>query len=321
MELMRAPKMHELRRMRPIIAAGLMLAVVGCGTLSGSRDNRPAAGPVNTQTPTADKLINYVNANAARVESLESTDLGLEVKQGSQGGGLSGALFCQKPRNFRLRAKAVGKPMADFGSNDDEFWYWISQDKPPYLYHCSYADFSKGNVPLPFPFQPDWVLETLGMATLKNPVENFRVDKKGDKWELIERDSSLQGRPVFKATVFDARNTSGNMPQITQYRLHDEKGEAVAIADVLSVRRDAATGATVPTHVKLRWPGQKGVPTIEMEMKLDGLKVHSGPVVAQRSPELFQRPNNATAPSFDLATGRLDGTSSGLQSTGGLGGR
>ena len=54
------------------------------------------------------------------------------------------------------------KPVADFGSNENEFWYWISQDNPPYLYHCNYSDLSQGNVKLPFPFQPDWVLEVVG---------------------------------------------------------------------------------------------------------------------------------------------------------------
>ena len=59
---------------------------------------------------------------------------------------------------------ALARKVADFGSNDREFWYWISEDKPPNLYHCSYSDLSRGNVRLPFPLHPDWILEALGMS-------------------------------------------------------------------------------------------------------------------------------------------------------------
>src|SRR5262245_27755382 len=161
---------------RQFVIAGLGLAVAGCAGLTGSKEPRGTIGPVPSQTPTSMQLVSYINNNASRASAIESSDLALEVKSGSQGGGLGGTLYCEKPKNFRLRAKAVGKPMADFGSNDQEFWYWISQDNPPYLYHCTYADLSRGNVAMPFPFQPDWVLETLGLAELTTNPDNYRVE-------------------------------------------------------------------------------------------------------------------------------------------------
>ena len=302
----------ELSR-RHFLVAGLGLAVTGCAGLTGSKEPRGTIGPITSQTPTAPQLVSYVNNNASRAAAIESTDLALEVKSGSQGGGLSGTLYCEKPRNFRLRAKAVGKPMADFGSNNQEFWYWISQDNPPYLYHCNYADLSRGNIPLPFPFQPDWVLETLGLAELSTAPENYRVERKNNTFELTERGTSTQGRPVFKVTVFHGGNAGGSQPQITQHRLHDEQGQLVAVADVLSVRRDAGTGATIAHHLRLKWPQQK----LEMELKLDGLKVYNAPVLTQRAPELFQRSSLRDLPSYDLATRSLDSQPSNLQRMGG----
>lgn len=302
---------------RGFLAAGLAFSITGCAGLTGSREPKGSIGPMAAQTPTAAQLVNYVNNNASRVSAIESADLALEVKSGSQGGGLSGTLYCQKPKNFRLRAKAVGKPMADFGSNDQEFWYWISQDNPPYLYHCSYAELSRGNVALPFPFQPDWVLETLGMAELPAAGDNFRVERKGNSFELTERATSSQGRPAFKVTVFQGGTTNGSEPQIKQHRLHDERGDLVAVADVVAVRRDAGTGATVAQHLKLKWPQQK----LEMELKLDGLKVHSGPVLSARAPQLFQRSSLSDLQSFDLATRQLDSQPSSLQRMGGYRGQ
>lgn len=305
--------MNAVRWIRRSATPALLLLVAGCAGLTGSRDNRPAVGPASSQIPSAQNLIDYVNANAARVGAIEADDVALDVKAGNQGGGLSGVLYCEKPKNFRLRARAVGQPMADFGSNSNEFWYWISKENPPYVYHCDYTDLARGNVNLPFPFQPDWVLETLGMGSLTNPIEGFRVERKGDKFELIERATATNGRPVHKVTVFHAGNTTGGTPQITAYRLHDERGQAVALAEVVNVRRDAATGAVVPQHIRLKWPQQK----LEMEMKLDGLKVYAQPVLAQRAPDIFQRPTMRDVPSFDLARGAPDARPSNFQRTGG----
>lgn len=306
--------MNAVRRLSWM--AALVLAA-GCGSLTGSRDTRPTVAPATGRQPSPQDLVAYVNRNAAAVEAIESSDLALEVKAGSQGGGLSGQLFCQKPKNFRLRAKGLGQPVADFGSNDNEFWFWVKQDNPPYLYHCGYNDLARGDVQLPFPFQPDWVLETLGMATLTAPAENFSVVGKKDGFELVERASSAQGKLVYKYTAFRAGTASGATPQITQYRLHDERNQLVALADVESVRRDAATGATVPTQLRLKWPQQK----LEMEMKLDGLRVYNTPALTQRAPEIFQRPQIRDVQGFDLARRAPDASPASLQRTGGFRGQ
>ncbi len=300
--------------MKPMrwIALGAM-GLAGCAGITGVRDRAPV-GPATAINPTPQNLVSYVNSNAARVEAIEAADLSMEVKAGGQGGGLSGTLHCEKPKSFRLRAKAVGKPVADFGSNDQEFWYWISQDNPPYLYHCNYGDLAQGNVSLPFPFQPDWVLECLGMATLNSPPENFRVERKGAFFELSERSVSASGRPVTKVTVFYGTNagTSGESPQIKEHRLLDESGQVIATADVKSVKREA--GATVPQHIVLKWPQQK----IEMELILKGMKIYNAPALTQRAPDLFRRPALRDVQNFDLARRTPDGQGTGLQRTGNL---
>jgi hypothetical protein len=286
------------------------LTLVGCAGITGVRDRAPVGPPI-TANPTPQNLVSYVNANASRVEAIEATDLSMEIKAGTQGGGLSGTLHCEKPMSFRLRAKAVGKPVADFGSNEQEFWYWISQDNPPYLYHCNYTDLARGNVPLPFPFQPDWVLECLGMATLTSPPDNYRVERKGNTFELSERSISASGRPVTKVTVFYGSNASGDSSQIKEHRLLDDHGQIIATAEVKSVRREA--GATVPQHLVLKWPQQK----LEMELILKGMKVYNTPALAQRAPDLFRRPALRDVQNFDLARGAPDGQAAGLQRTGG----
>src|SRR5262249_57670564 len=115
---------------------------------------RPAV--VTGGVPTAEDLVYYLNFNARKVQAVQCNRLEIDCKQGNQGVGLDGLLACEKPRNFRLKAKLLGQPGVDIGSDGDrEFWYWISKAEPPYLYHCSYEEFGRGGVRMPFPFQPD----------------------------------------------------------------------------------------------------------------------------------------------------------------------
>ena len=72
------------------IALGTM-ALAGCAGITGVRDRAPVGPPIAVN-PTSQNLVSYVNANAARVEAIEASDLSMEIKAGSQGGGLSGTL-------------------------------------------------------------------------------------------------------------------------------------------------------------------------------------------------------------------------------------
>src|SRR5437016_5685484 len=117
-----------MKSLRWIALGAITLA--GCAGITGVRDRAPT-GPIAAVNPTPQQLVAWVNTNASHVEAIEASDVSMEIKAGSQGGGLSGTLHCEKPKSFRLRAKAVGNPVADFGSNEQEFWYWISKDNPP----------------------------------------------------------------------------------------------------------------------------------------------------------------------------------------------
>ncbi len=155
-----------MRRLLTLGALALALAIplaAGCHLLP-NRDRNPAVNPPPaTGTPDAPALVNYLNLNAQKIQSIQAS-VALDARQGRQPIGLDGEMACQKPRDFRLRAKVLGQPAVDIGSNDKEFWYWISKAEPPYVYHCSYEELGKGKVRVPFPFQPDMVMAALNLA-------------------------------------------------------------------------------------------------------------------------------------------------------------
>jgi hypothetical protein len=318
-----------------LCARFLVLAAAGCasfGPIRNAGTNPPNPGLIETAAD-ARSLVNWLNGNAAAINAIEADSVAIEIKGGGPGQqvGVNGVLHCQKPRNFRLVAKAVGKQVADVGSNSDEFWFWNSEDRPAYLYHCSYDAFKQRGVALPFPLQPEWVLETLGMATY-DPSGTYTVrplsDPKDPKspprlLELIQNTTGPGGLPIQKVTVFNNFNASGKTPQVVAYRVFDmQRRQLICQARVMSVHREKIGEqlVTVPYEMELNFPGPQSSQSLTMQLKLGDARVNGGEADAARNPRLYLRPRFQGVPEYDLARG-LPPTASpaGIQRTGAFG--
>jgi hypothetical protein len=296
-----------MRNLALTFAMGTMFLLTGCsgsGSKWGFLRNSPDQPRITAEKPSSAQLVEYLNRNAQQIQSIECTDLDLDVKAGNQPFGMQAMMACRKGKNFRLKATAVGNLQADMGSNDQEFWYWIAKADPPYLVYCSYADLSRG-VQLPFPFQPEWVMEALGMAEY-DPAGNYALNVKGSNLELVQQSVSPQGQPVRKVTIFN--NARDARVRVRAHLLLDDKGREICSAYINDVQ--IVGGVTVPTKVILTWPSQR----MELKMKLNNSVVnHLEPVAADR---LFTRPTLANVQSVDLARTQY-GASSQLSPAGG----
>jgi hypothetical protein len=288
---------------------GAALLGAGCNSWPGlRRDSVDLRGPIATgQTPQVAGLVNYLNENARKVQAIQCNKVQMDCKQGSQPIGLDGMLVCQKPRNFRLKAKVVGQPAVDIGSNDQEFWYWISKAEPPYVFHCSYDDLSRGTVRLALPFQPDMLVAALGIAEY-DPNKQYELKVNPQNYELIEPITTPAGQPAQKVTVFNRFQAAGNRPQVTDYILRDKEGKTICSATVTEIQRDRDTGAVLPFDVKLIYPAERA----EMKLRLYDVKVVT--IDPDRGSRLFSRRDLANLQSYDLGRGQADG---GLQQAGG----
>ena len=250
-----------------------------------------------TGKPTAADLVAYLNNNAHQVQSIKATRLEILAKQGNESIGLDGALFCQKPRDFRLRANVAGSPAVDIGSNNEEFWFWISQGKDEdgvaRVHYCSYADMAAGKARMPFPFQPDMIVAALGMGEY-DPQKEYTIREDAKTYSLVEKASSAQGLPVQKVTQFNKLTVGPNKPQVVAYYLLDDKNNEICRASVLDVQ--TVGGAVVPKHVKLVWRPQQ----MEMSMKLYDTEVNK--IDAPASAKLFSRAG-LRIPAANLAKG------------------
>jgi hypothetical protein len=284
-----------MRRVAFLFAAGVLVPLAGCNTTKwnmfrGKDGNPPAA---SMGTPSAAALVEYLNTNSGRVETLRCADLDLQCSQGLRSVGLRAKMTCQKPRDFRLSATVFGKQEIDLGSNNKEFWYWIARGDP-YQFYCSYQDLADGKVrQLPFPFQPDWMMEALGMAKY-GPAERQVVVKK-DTWELVEKTKSPQGRAVRKVTVFRSTRATNGDPQVLAHMLVDATTDKlICSAQITKVQYDKAAGVFLPRKVVLYWPETK----IKLSMTLDDVTVNAKITNAD---VLFARPKMTNIKSYDLA--------------------
>jgi hypothetical protein len=291
---------------RMICLGLLILAATGCEStrwnfLKREPGNDVAAKP--GAAPTVANLVAYLNENAKRVNSVRFDDLSVDVTTNvgtinAQTFGLGGVLFAEKPRNFRLKASVIGKDEADIGSNAQEFWFWIARNPEPRQYYCTYKDLDEGRVQMmPLPIQPEWVMETLGLAHY-GPADKYQLelDKDGKMLRLIEKARSPSGQPVRKVIVMHRKEVIAPQPQVTAYLLLDDAtGQEICSAHITGVK--VVNGVVLPNKLELRMPAQK----MKMALKMDRVTVNSGlPSTA------FLRPQMTGIEPFNLATGRVE---------------
>lgn len=277
---------------------------VGCTRLPFLKGPEPRP-PVSGETPPVAAIVNYLDENSRRIQTVRCMDVDLTCSKGLQSFGLRGKMMTQKPRNFLMSCDLLGNRAVDVGSNDQEFWYWISKDNPPNQVYCSYKDLSEGRVKhMPFPFQPEWIMETMGLGSY-GPADRYRLEPEGNNLKLIEQSRSPQGTPARKVIVMNRRPMQPPTPQVTAFLLQDDaNGKEICSAHISEIQVDHATGAVLPRRIEFRWPEQR----FKMAMKLDGIAVN-----AEVPATAFVRRPLQGVPSYNLANGRLEQAAADIQ--------
>jgi hypothetical protein len=285
------------------ISVGSLIVIAGCtrwNILKGP-DNNKSEPP--GKAPSVAQLVDYLNDNSGRIQTVRSTDVDMTCSVGSQRFGVQGKMIAQKPRNFLLGADVFGAREVDLGSNDHEFWWWIKKNDPPYQFFCSYEDLKGGRVGrVPFPFQPDWIVDAMGMGNY-GPPGRYELEVEVDKLKLVEKARSPQGQPVRKVIVMNRRLVHAPNPQVTAFLLLDDAtGKEICSAHITETQTAGPSGrvALLPRRIAFRW-SMPNNQQMELKMRLDGLALNPDvPAVT------FARRPLDGVPSFNLATGKLD---------------
>lgn len=325
-----------MSRLRLVLCACL-LPLAGCTWL---RENmgitkEPAKNTGAIPKVTADQLVGYLNAHADRLQSLNYGSVTVSARDGILEYNASGHLSAAQPRNFRMVVSRGGllDAKVDLGSNEQQFWAYFAVPtvQPQYVF-ASHTDFEQGKARLPgnMPFEPDWVLQALGMKRYpldaayeevpvagapgsRGPQKAVPVNEKDRTYTLRWQTTTPNGVKVYKEVVFsvDDADAARNQPQVKRHVIKDMKGKVIASAEVKSAHTVPVGGTDpetkrpyviqYPTEIELKSDEQK----FKMVMKLDAAKVNQ-----QLSPQdvhrLFDLPNIAGMQPSDLAHARLD---------------
>jgi hypothetical protein len=283
-----------MRHFSPVLGVGILL-LTGCADSKWSifRHSQDTPRVTTERSLSADEVVAYLNANAQRIQSLTCSNVDLDCKQGYQEFHIRGKLACQKPKNFRMQAEALGRTEADIGSNDQEFWYWIARGEP-YLIHCSYQDLASG-VRIPFPFQPQWVMEALGMAEY-DPTQPYQLVNLRGSSQLIQNTKDSQGQPVRKITEF--KQLAGRI-QVTDHILQNPNGGEICRAHITEPQ-EIRRGVLIPRKIVFSYPKEQLKLSMTLWQRPDDVILDQQFNAAQG---LFARPALAGVQDYDLGRG------------------
>jgi hypothetical protein len=299
-----------MNRSLVVIAAAALLPVAGCTWLKEITDRNPTppkgAEPLAKVQP--EQLVAYINERAARLRSLDYGDITMSPKDHNLPlPALHGNLTAVQPRNFRMTGQggAMGAKV-DLGSNAEQFWvYFDAPATKPVFVFASHTDFDAGTARLPggIPFEPDWVMQALGMTTLPpgnaytvSPPDSHRT------YTLSWRTVTPSRTPVVKEIVFDGDPAVDPKPQVKKHVVRDAKN--VICSAEIKQAKTVPTGGTdprtnlpltvqFPTVVVLRWEEQK----FEMELQLKNGAINK----TITNEGLFTRPTISGTKPIDLA--------------------
>ncbi len=207
--------------------------------------------------PTLDQIIAAVHDNTQRVRSCAATQAVLAVPGVPR---LSARLACEPPRRFRLQAQtSITGPELDIGSNDDLFWLWLRQHKPPIVAFCRHDQYAQSAARRLLPIRADWMPELLGLVTFRTedrhqgpfPLSDGRI-------EIRSTISAPEGE-LLKSTIID-----GTTGLVNEQHLFTAAGERLASVRTSRYRVDPPSGAALPHVIEVSWPASGVDFTIEL---------------------------------------------------------
>ncbi len=265
----------------------LLLLWVACGSTCPRRQQEflpytlPPAAPL-------DQYLGSVNDNSAKVVSLWATQATLTAPGAPT---LPVSIAVVPPLRFRMRAStALTGPEVDIGSNDDLFWFWIKRSQPAALYFCRHDQYAASAARQIMPVEPQWIVEALGLTRFSpadQPQGPFPVGAGRVQIRTIRH--SAVGE-LTKITVLDDRRGL-----VLEQNLYDAAGQRIASAFTSEHHLDPVTGAILPRHIEIQYPGAQ----LSLRIEIADQQVNT---IGAANTALWVKPQYNGFPDVDLAT-------------------
>jgi hypothetical protein len=307
-----------MRFIRLLGVAALLALGTGCGLFEKMGSARPPKNSAPVAKVNADQLVDYLNAQASRLNSVTYDQAVITAKQGLVPlPSLRGNLAAVQPRNFRMTGQGSLSAKVDLGSNAEQFWLYLDAPSARQTYvFASHSDFETGRARLPadIPFEPDWVMQALGMTTFPRDAKyDVKPDERARTYTLSWPTATPNGAPIRKEIVFaaDDADSSREQPQVKRHVIKDARGNVICSAEVKKAHTVSAGGSDTqtghsfvvqyPTHIVLRWEQQR----FEMDLDLRGGRANPQ-LTEEQVRAHFSRPTHYGVQPINLAEARFE---------------
>lgn len=267
------------------------LGTTGCSTvrhwMAYSRHAAPEPCVLGPEA-TAEEIVNTLNDNVTKLYAWRSTDVKITARQGGVPIMLSAVMAVESPRKLRLIVRSFASDEVDLGSNPERFWFWMRRGDPHGILTASYDDVADGRPMGPIPFQPDWLIETLGVVPFSN-AEFEMKEQPGTpsrRVQFVADQVTPQGKRVQRTMIVDACQGV-----VLEHALRDQSGRLIARATLSNYQREPS-GVRLPHRVDLFWPDSG----VDLTMRMGHIEVNPTAV----SEQTWSMPSYPDAPVIDL---------------------
>ena len=162
---------------------------------------------------------------------------------------LPATLTVRAPRDLRLRIShpMMGSDKADLGSNAERFWFW-AEDGGPKLFTARHEHAHRVARQLQIPFEPDWVIDALGVRKIDPRNIELRPTGNDQIVELAEPYRLPDGHRAERIRRVNLRDG-----EIIGHELRC-RGRTIAEARINEWTRCRRTQRKTPRAISLRWP-------------------------------------------------------------------
>jgi hypothetical protein len=268
----------------------LLLLVVGLFGLSGASCPRMVQQYTNPlprllpASPTVEQVIEVVNRNSSAIQSFSTSRASLS---GSGFPSLTASIAFQRQRRFRLQAGTGFGAEVDLGSNDDLFWFWVKRSDSPAVYFCRHDQFASSPARRMTPFEPQWLIEALGVVELDGSLPQHIKVEPNDRIRIDTIRNTPEGA-VAKVTVVD-----GSQGWVLEQYVYDVNQRLVAKATASGHRRDPLSGLVMPTIVEIESPQAQ----VRMRIDLGNVEINR---LTDDRPTLWTMPTFPNTPQVNI---------------------
>ncbi len=226
----------------------VILSASGCRSHAWLRRSGGDPPPIAfSALPSPTEAVSAVNANTARVQSLQTQGASVSIP-GAPSVGAEIAL--ERPRRLRMRAKTqLLGPELDLGSNDELFWLWAARLPDSSVFYARHDQFANSKARQMLAVEPAWLIEALGLVEIDpaSVLEGPFADG-GDRIKL--RTTLATGGGQYTRLLILHKHYAWVLEQ----HVYDERGQLIASARNSGHEYYTVDGVSLPKRIAVEMP-------------------------------------------------------------------